>query len=130
MITSLQLAASGVAKFNAWFGAVAREGVRAEAVAVEVCDQMIDRLSQRETLMYELGPRYTISGRPEHLYLERADLEVEEDEELTWAEEDAEAIRLGFWAKRVPGRGWVECGADDAGAMPDINRLRAHKAGV
>lgn len=79
MISSLQLADSGVTKFNAWFGAVAREGVRAEAVAVEVCDRMIERLSKSETLMYELGPRYTISGRPEHLYLERADLEVEDD---------------------------------------------------
>lgn len=78
MIIGLQLTDSGTAKFNAWFEATAREGVRVEAVAMELCDQMIDRLTLNESLAYELGPRYTISGRPEMLILERGDVETEE----------------------------------------------------
>lgn len=48
----------------------------------------------------------------------------------SWEEEDEACITLGFWAKLVPGKGWVTCEPGDVGARPDINRLRAHRAGV
>jgi hypothetical protein len=38
-------------------------------------------------------------------------------------EEDCE--RLGFFARLVPGRGWVPCAADDPDPQPDLNRLHA-----
>lgn len=48
----------------------------------------------------------------------------------SWEDEDEACITLGFWAKLVPGQGWVTCEPGDVGARPDINRLRAYRAGV
>ena len=39
-----------------------------------------------------------------------------------WPGEE-EARKFGWFAKSVPGNGWVQCAADDPGARPDINRL-------
>jgi len=39
-----------------------------------------------------------------------------------WPGEE-EARKFGWFAKSVPGTGWVRCAADDPKARPDINRL-------
>lgn len=38
---------------------------------------------------------------------------------------EQDAVRFGYWAKFVPGSGWVACGKDEPGAMPDLNTLLA-----
>ena len=39
-----------------------------------------------------------------------------------WPGEE-EARKFGWFAKSVPGTGWVRCAADDPKARPDVNRL-------
>ncbi len=35
----------------------------------------------------------------------------------------SEAIQRGWFVKLVEGKGWIECGKDDPGAKPDLNRV-------
>jgi hypothetical protein len=38
-------------------------------------------------------------------------------------DENAKAVELGWYAKLVKGKGWVPCSKNDAGAIPDTNRV-------
>lgn len=78
MITNVELSASGVEKFDAFFEHYARDGVRKQAVLSEVLDSMQDRASGGESLTYELSPQYTRSGNPALLDLGREDIALTE----------------------------------------------------
>lgn len=82
MITSIELTQSGVDKFNTFFAAHAKTGVSMQAVTLEMLDIMQDRASMDESLSYELGRQYTLSGNPEILRLDDTDirLTIEDDE--------------------------------------------------
>ena len=81
MISSINLTESGVAAFNSFFDRYARQGVSRQAVMFEVLDILTDRAACAETLVYELGARYTTSGRPEMLTLTGADIQVDEQDD-------------------------------------------------
>lgn len=76
MTTTIELTEAGTTAFNTWFDSVARDNVRREAVCFELLDQLRDRVDMGESLVYELGRQYTTTGRPEHLHLAAADIEV------------------------------------------------------
>lgn len=40
-------------------------------------------------------------------------------------DEGSKAIELGWYARLIEGKGWVSCGENDSGAVPDINRVFA-----
>jgi len=82
MITNIELTQSGVGKFNTFFAANAKTGVSMQAVMFEVLDVLQERASMDESLSYELGRQYTISGNPEILTMDATDIAVtEEDDE-------------------------------------------------
>lgn len=41
---------------------------------------------------------------------------------------EAEAMFRGWYARLVPGEGWIMCTADEEGAQPDLNRLAIFNA--
>lgn len=76
MITSIELTDAGVERFNRWFRGVAKDGVRIDAVMLEMLDKLADGLGIGDAPIYELGPRYTNTGMPELLCLDTADFVV------------------------------------------------------
>lgn len=82
MITNIELTQSGATKFNQFFADNAKSGVSMQAVMFELLDVIQERATMDETLVYELGSEYTLSGRPELLTLSKDDISVtEEDDE-------------------------------------------------
>lgn len=79
MITNIELTDSGTEKFNKFFERVAKPGVKLQAVTFELLDILQDRASTGESLDYELGRQYTVTGNPEILNLEAADVSVTEE---------------------------------------------------
>jgi hypothetical protein len=79
MITNIELTETGTTKFNIFFAAAAKEGVSMQAVMFELLDILADRASMGESLSYELGSQYTITGRPEILRLDASDVAVTEE---------------------------------------------------
>jgi hypothetical protein len=78
MITNIELTQTGADKFNGFFAAHAKDGVSMQAVMFEVLDVLQERASMDESLVYELGRQYTISGNPELLTFGASDVEVTE----------------------------------------------------
>lgn len=76
MITNLDLSTSGRNKFEQ-FMEFAKPGINREAVLQEMLGILHDRLDAGETLTYELGKLYTLSGNPAHITLNVDDLIVE-----------------------------------------------------
>ena len=81
MITNIELTPSGAAKFNSFFADYARAGISMQAVMFEVLDILQERAIMGESLTYELGRQYTVSGNPELLMLTAADVTVTEESE-------------------------------------------------
>lgn len=81
MITNIELTDSGVEKFNAWFADVAKPEVRIDVVMFEMLSIMQDRWNSDEFRVYELGQRYTNTGRPELFRLDDIDVVVTEESE-------------------------------------------------
>lgn len=81
VITNIELSAAATERFNVWFADVAKPDVRMDVVVSELLDVFQDRLSDGESLSYELSPMHTTSGRPEIFRADRDDLEIEESDE-------------------------------------------------
>lgn len=65
MVTSIELTDGAISKWNAWFAATAKDGVKLQATTLEMLNVIEDRACSGESFVYELGQRYTLSGRPE-----------------------------------------------------------------
>jgi len=54
------------------------------------------------------------------------------DDRIPWTGDwpgTQECIEFGWFAKRIPGKaGWHQCGSDEPGAGPDLNRLYVNAA--
>jgi hypothetical protein len=82
-VQNIELTESGVAKFNRFFADVAKNGVRMDAVILDVLNVLESRAENDESFVYELHSQHTVSGRPELLILDSEDVSVEicEDED-------------------------------------------------
>lgn len=74
---TVRFTSTGAEKFSAWFSRVAKPSVNAEVVSAEALDQLDDRLTLDEDLVYELGHAFTASGRPELIKFAGADIEIQ-----------------------------------------------------
>lgn len=79
MVTNVELTESGAAKWSAFFAAHAGERLRLEPTTFEMLDCMTERAGLGEALVYELGPQYTNTGRPELFRLTAADVSITEE---------------------------------------------------
>lgn len=79
MVTSIELTQADTEAFNDFFSTNAKPGVNMQAVLFEVLDVLADRAGNAESLSYELRSQYTVSGRPELLYLSAEHVTVSEE---------------------------------------------------
>lgn len=79
MITSFELTDQGAAKFNAWFGRVARSNIDLTAVTLEALRSFEDGVAEGTDPHYELRGQFTSSGNPEVVFLADGDYTVTEE---------------------------------------------------
>lgn len=79
MITNIELTDSGAAKFNRFFEDFAKPAVKMQAVMFELLDILQDLAGTGQSLVYELGRQYTVTGNPEILILEARDVLVTQE---------------------------------------------------
>ncbi len=79
MIKNIELTDSGIEKFNKFFSDLAKDGVRIDAVMMEMLGIMEERARAGESMVYELGHQYTNTGNPELLRLDAEDFEIFEE---------------------------------------------------
>jgi hypothetical protein len=78
MITNINLTESGIEAWNSFFNEHAKDGVRIDATTLEMLNTIQDNLVIGDAMIYELGARYTNSGRPELFMLEDNMVEIED----------------------------------------------------
>ena len=65
MIKNIELTEAGSFRFSRWFCRVAKKNVLLVPTTLEMLRVIEDRVAMGESLTYELGRRYTLSGDPE-----------------------------------------------------------------
>lgn len=75
---TLTLTPAARARFTAWLKDVGSDNLRADAVESEMLQIMEDRAASGESMSYELGRRYTTTGRPEVFYADAKDFDDSE----------------------------------------------------
>lgn len=80
---TLTLTPAARARFTAWLQDVGSANLRADAVESEMLGIMEDRAESGESMSYELGRRYTTTGRPEIFFADAKDFDDSERAAMT-----------------------------------------------